>query len=49
MRLIVPVTIKPRLGPLRPQTGAGLHKTVKGYHRKPKHPTKEFITWNLMD
>lgn len=49
MRLIVPVAINLRKGPLRTQTGAGHHKPVKGYQRKPKHPTKEFITWNFMD
>lgn len=39
MKIVVkiPVKIKPRQGPLRPQTGAGVHKKDKGYQRNPKH------------
>ena len=29
--------IKPRQGPLRPQTGAGRHSTNKNYQRQIKH------------
>jgi len=29
--------IKPRRGPLRPQTGAGGHRTDRDYRRQPKH------------
>ena len=32
--------IKPRQGPLRPQTGAGRHGTGKNYQRRQKHPNR---------
>lgn len=42
MKLIVKIPVKPRQGPLRTQTGAGVHKKDKGYQRKPKHKGKEY-------
>ena len=43
MKIIVKIPVKPRRGPLRTQTGAGIHKKDKyKYQRKPKHQGKEY-------
>jgi hypothetical protein len=39
MKIVVKIPVKPRLGPQKPQTGAGTHS--KGYQRRPKHPKRE--------
>lgn len=41
MKIKIKIPIKPRLGPQRTQTGAGVHQKDRGYQRHPKHRNKE--------
>lgn len=41
MKIVVKIPVKPRTGPQRTQTGAGVHGTIRSYQRRPKHPKRE--------